>query len=89
MRLRFADCILDLRARQLERQGKVVPLEPKVYELLEVLITRRPAVVTNSELDDLLWPQVYVARTSLTRLVSKLRAALGDTPRGSHDERTP
>jgi DNA-binding winged helix-turn-helix (wHTH) protein len=88
MRLRFADCVLDLRARQLERQDRTVPLEPKVYELLEVLIKRRPAVVTNDELDELLWPQVYVARTSLTRLVSELRAALGDTARGSHLIRT-
>ena len=52
MRMRFAECILDLSARQLERQGKVVPLEPKVYELLEALIKRRPAVVTNNELDE-------------------------------------
>jgi hypothetical protein len=52
------------------------------------LIKRRPAVVTNNELDELLWPQVYVARTSLTRLVSELRAALGDTARGSHLIRT-
>lgn len=88
MRLSFADCVLDLRARQLERQGRSVPLEPKVYELLEVLIKRRPAVVTNNELDELLWPQVYVERTSLTRLVSELRAALGDTPRGSRVVRT-
>jgi DNA-binding winged helix-turn-helix (wHTH) protein len=86
--MRFADCILDLSARQLERQGKAVPLEPKVYELLETLIKRRPAVVTNNELDELLWPQVYVARTSLTRLVSKLRAALGDSPHGSKVVRT-
>jgi hypothetical protein len=56
--------------------------------LLEALIKRRPAVVLNTELDELLWPQVYVARTSLTRLVSKLRTALGDTPRGSHVIRT-
>jgi DNA-binding winged helix-turn-helix (wHTH) protein len=88
MRLKFGDCVLDLRARQLERQGENVPLEPKVYELLEVLIKRRPAVVTNNELDELLWPQVYVARTSLTRLVSELRAALGDTPQGSQVIRT-
>ena len=86
--MKFTDCILDLSARQLERQGKIVPLEPKVYELLEVLIKRRPAVVTNNELDELLWPQVYVARTSLTRLVSKLRTALGDTPHGSNVIRT-
>jgi DNA-binding winged helix-turn-helix (wHTH) protein len=88
MRLKFGDCVLDLSARQLERQGKNVPLEPKVYELLEVLIKRRPAVVTNNELDELLWPQVYVARTSLTRLVSELRAGLGDAPRDSHIVRT-
>jgi DNA-binding winged helix-turn-helix (wHTH) protein len=88
MRLKFGDCILDLRARQLERGEKIVPLEPKMYELLEVLIKRRPAVVTNNELDELLWPQVYVARTSLTRLVSELRAVLGDTPRDSHIIRT-
>jgi hypothetical protein len=84
----FADCILDVAARQLSRQGKIVPLEPKVYELLEVLIKRRPAVVTNNELDELLWPQVYVARTSLMRLVSKLRAALGDKPNSSRIIRT-
>src|SRR5277367_5880383 len=88
MRMRFADCVLDLSARQLERQGKIVPLEPKVYDLLEALIKRRPAVVTNNELDELLWPRVYVARTSLTRLVSELRAALGDTPHASHIIRT-
>lgn len=88
MRMRFADCVLDLSARQLERQGDVVPLEPKVFELLEVLIRRRPAVVTNAELDELLWPQVYVARSSLTRLVSKLRAALADSPDGASVIRT-
>jgi len=88
MRLKFADCVLDLRTRQLERLGENVPLEPKVYELLEALIKRRPGVVTNNELDELLWPKVYVARTSLTRLVSELRAALGDTPHGSQVIRT-
>jgi DNA-binding winged helix-turn-helix (wHTH) protein len=88
MRLKFGDCVLDLGARQLERGNKVVPLEPKMYELLEVLIKRRPAVVTNNELDELLWPKVYVARTSLTRLVSELRGVLGDTPRDSRIIRT-
>jgi len=88
MRLKFGDCVLDLDARQLERRSRVVSLEPKMYELLEVLIKRRPAVVTNNELDELLWPKVYVARTSLTRLVSELRSVLGDTPRDSRVIRT-
>ena len=88
MKLTFGDCILDLAARQLLRGNKIVPLEPKMYELLEVLIRRRPAVVKNNELDEILWPEVYVARTSLTRLVSELRSVLGDTPRDSQIIRT-
>jgi DNA-binding winged helix-turn-helix (wHTH) protein len=88
MELAFAECVLNLSSRQLSRDGTVVPLEPKMYTLLEVLIQRRPAVVTNEELDELLWPQVYVARTSLTRLVSELRAVLKDSPRDSRIIRT-
>src|SRR5438046_5039932 len=88
MRLKVADCVLALRARQLDPHGTVTPLMTEVDDVLEALIKRRPAVVTNNQLDELLWPQVYVARTSLTRLVSELRAALGDTPQGSHVIRT-
>ncbi len=88
MKLAFVDCVLDRAARQLSRGGKVVPLEPKMYQLLEVLIERHPAVITNAELDELLWPKVYVARTSLTRLVSELRAVLGDSPRSATIIRT-
>jgi DNA-binding winged helix-turn-helix (wHTH) protein len=88
MKLVFCDCVFESNARQLWRGGKVVPLEPKMYQLLDVLIKRRPAVVANSELDEILWPHVYVARTSLARLVSELRTVLGDTPRDSHIIRT-
>lgn len=88
MQLAFADCVLNIASRQLIRGGQVAPLEPKMYELLEVLIQRRPAVVRNEELDELLWPKVYVARTSLTRLVSELRTVLGDSPRDSRIIRT-
>jgi DNA-binding winged helix-turn-helix (wHTH) protein len=88
MDLAFADCILSLTSRQLLRGGAAVPLEPKMFTLLEVLIERRPAVVTYNELDELLWPQVYVARTSLTRLISELRNLLGDSPSDSRIIRT-
>jgi DNA-binding winged helix-turn-helix (wHTH) protein len=88
MKLAFGACVLDLSARQLSRDGELVALEPKMYQLLEVLIQRRPAVVTNQELDELLWPKSYVVRSSLTRLVSELRSALGDTPSHSRFIRT-
>jgi DNA-binding winged helix-turn-helix (wHTH) protein len=88
MELSFADCVLCPASRQLFRGGAAVPLEPKMFTLLEALIERRPAVVTYAELDELLWPQVYVARTSLTRLVSELRTLLGDAPSDSRIIRT-
>lgn len=88
MKLVFCDCVFESTARQLWRGGKVVPLEPKMYQLLDILIKRRPAVVSNNELDEILWPHVYVARTSLARLVSELRTVLGDTSRDSHIIRT-
>ena len=88
MDLAFADCVLKPASRQLLRNGEAVPLEPKSFALLEVLIERRPDVVTYNEIDELLWPKVYVARTSLTRLVSELRAALGDSPGDGHIIRT-
>jgi DNA-binding winged helix-turn-helix (wHTH) protein len=88
MKFAFRNCILDLAARQLTRGGEILPLEPKMYQLLEVLIQRRPGVVKNEELDEILWPNVYVARTSLTRLISELRSALGDEPRDSRIIRT-
>lgn len=88
MKISFGRCVLDVAAQQLWREGKIVPLEPKMYEFLEILIQRRPGVVTNNELDELLWPKVYVSRTSLTHLVSKLRSLLDDTPRESKIIRT-
>lgn len=88
MKLVFCDCLFESTARQLWRGGKVVPLEPKMYQMLDILIKRRPAVISNDELHEILWPHVYVARTSLARLVSELRTVLGDTPRDSHIIRT-
>jgi DNA-binding winged helix-turn-helix (wHTH) protein len=88
MEIEFANYVLNTASRQLLRDGAEVPIEPKMYQLLDVLIERRPSVVTNEELDEILWPKVYVARTSLTRLVSELRTLLGDTPRESRIIRT-
>jgi DNA-binding winged helix-turn-helix (wHTH) protein len=88
MKLEFEDCVFDTASRELFRGGTIVPIEPKMYMLLEVLIQRRPAVVTNVELDELLWPDVYVERSSLTRLVSELRSVFGDSPRESRIIRT-
>jgi DNA-binding winged helix-turn-helix (wHTH) protein len=74
----FADCLYDRSARRLLRSGTLVPLEPKMYELLDILIDRSPSIVSRRELDELLRPGKSPARTSLSRLMSELRTLLGD-----------
>jgi DNA-binding winged helix-turn-helix (wHTH) protein len=80
--------VLDLETRELRRGGALVHLPPQVYRLLEILIERRPRVVTKNELDELLWPKSYVARSSLGRIVAELRDALGDDAHESQIVRT-
>jgi DNA-binding winged helix-turn-helix (wHTH) protein len=78
LRVTFGDYMLDSGARQVTRHGRVLTLSPKAFDLLTVLIERRPAIVKRPELQDRLWPKTAVAYTSLARVVSELRRALGD-----------
>ena len=52
MRVRFADFVLDRATRQLLKNGKLRPLEPKAYALLDLLISRRLAAVSKPEIRD-------------------------------------
>jgi DNA-binding winged helix-turn-helix (wHTH) protein len=88
VRLAFVNCVLDLATRELRRDGMLVHLPPKAYTLLDALLRERPRVLTRSELDELLWPRSYVARSSLGRLIAELRAAIGDDAREPHIVRT-
>jgi len=79
VRLEFGDCVLDRDTREVSRRGKAVHVEPKAYRLLELLIDSRPRALSKQELQDALWPQTYVSELALSRLVSVLREALGDS----------
>jgi DNA-binding winged helix-turn-helix (wHTH) protein len=88
MRLRFGDCVLDTDLRELRRRGTLVPLLPKAFRLLEILVERRPQVVPQSELRGLLWPDGLLGGTRLARLVNELRVAVGDEARPGRVIRT-
>jgi DNA-binding winged helix-turn-helix (wHTH) protein len=88
MRLEFRDCVLDTGRRQLERRGQVVHLAPKIYRLLELLVERRPTALSKQELQEAIWPDVFVAESSLTNAVTQLRQALGDDARQPRMVRT-
>lgn len=75
MKLRFDDFSIDAKARQILRGGVEVHLSPKAFDLLAILVDRRPEVVEKSELRDRLWPGVHVVEASLSNLVTEIRAA--------------
>jgi DNA-binding winged helix-turn-helix (wHTH) protein len=81
VRIRFGDCLLDIDARQLQRRGRDIPLSPKGFELLKLLVEERPRAVSKSELLDRIWPGVFVSDSSLARAVSEVRDAIGDRAR--------
>jgi DNA-binding winged helix-turn-helix (wHTH) protein len=78
MRLRFGDCIFDSETRELIRAGQPRPLSPRAFHLLQALLEQRPRALSQKELHEWLWPETFVARSSLFRLVSEVRQAIGD-----------
>jgi DNA-binding winged helix-turn-helix (wHTH) protein len=78
VRFRFRDCVLDTGVRVLTRNDESVPLSPKAFRLLEVLAEERPNAVSHDDLRSKLWPGASVGGTTVARLVSEIRAAIGD-----------
>ncbi len=88
MRCTFGDCVLDTDTRQLFRDGQLVRLGPKAYELLQALMAGRPKVLSKLELYQRLWPGTAVTESSLSTVVAELRDALGDSARNPRYIRT-
>lgn len=81
MRLAVGDWVFDSNTREVVRKGRPVPLSPKAFALLELLVRRRPNAVSKAEIHEQLWPGIFVSPANLANLVVELRAALGDNAR--------
>jgi DNA-binding winged helix-turn-helix (wHTH) protein len=81
VRLRFGECVLDTEARELRRGGAPHELSPKGFQFLELLLACRPRAVPKSDIHERLWPDTFVSDSSLARLASEVRAAIGDDAR--------
>ena len=88
MRVLFGDFALDRAARQLFRGTEELHLEPRAFELLCLLLDRRPQAVSKVEIRDRLWPDTFVSESNLTGLVAQIRKALADGRRGARFLRT-
>ena len=73
----FGPFRVDARERLLWRDGKVVPLTPKVFNTLLVLLQNPGRILTKEELMQRVWPDTAVEESNLARNVSTLRRSLG------------
>jgi predicted ATPase len=75
---RFGDCELREDTMELLRGGAKVAIQPKVLQLLLVLLRHRARALTRTELFELVWADVRVGQDSLTRAIVQARRAIGD-----------
>src|SRR6266567_1871206 len=79
--LRFGVFEVDLRSRELRKQGVRIKLQEQPFHVLTVLLQRPGGVVTRDELRSQNWPaDTFVDfDNSLNTAINKLREALGDS----------
>jgi DNA-binding winged helix-turn-helix (wHTH) protein len=80
-RYRFGEFILSVRQRQLRRNGHVLPLIPRYFDLLVLLIERRQTAVSRTEIFERVWSDVVVSDGALSQAIRTLRRTLGDDSR--------
>lgn len=73
----FDNFCVDRRQGILLRNNKHVPLAPKAYEILLVLIENRDRIVSKDELMERVWPDTTVEESNIAKNISQLRRILG------------
>ena len=63
----FGPFQIDLDRYLLMRDGKLVPLSPKVFETLIFLIENRGSVVKKDDIMSRVWPDTYVEESNLAQ----------------------
>lgn len=75
----FGPFRVDPEKEILLRAGEAVPLTPKTFQILLVLIRHNKEVVTKDDLMKAIWPDTFVEEANLSRNIFMLRKALGES----------
>jgi DNA-binding winged helix-turn-helix (wHTH) protein len=76
----FGPFRLDAGERLLSRDGEIVPIPPKAFDLLLALVERQGRLLEKNELMKLVWPDTYVEEANLSYTISVIRKALSEGP---------
>jgi Tol biopolymer transport system component/DNA-binding winged helix-turn-helix (wHTH) protein len=74
----FEEFRLDVTRRQLLRNGEVVPIYSKAFDLLLLLVENRGRDLGKEEILDRIWPGQELEESNLTVNISAVRRALGE-----------
>lgn len=80
----FGPFRVDALQRQITRDGQTVPMQPKVFDTLLVLIENSGQVLEKEEMLRELWPDSFVEESSLSQTIFHLRKALGESGSQHH-----
>jgi TolB-like protein/DNA-binding winged helix-turn-helix (wHTH) protein/Tfp pilus assembly protein PilF len=81
-RYEFGEFRLDTAERLLLRGSEPVPLPPKVFDTLLLLVQNSGHLLEKDQLMRELWPDAFVEDVNLSVNISALRKALGETENG-------
>lgn len=77
---RFGPFRVDPERELLLREDEAVPIAPKAFQVLLVLMRHSKQVVSKDDLMKTIWPDTFVEEANLSRNIFLLRKALGETP---------
>jgi DNA-binding winged helix-turn-helix (wHTH) protein/predicted ATPase len=77
----FEEYELDVLRYELRCAGKLVKLEPQVFNILAYLIQHRDRLITKEEILEQLWPGRFVSEATITSRLTAVRRAIGDRGR--------
>jgi DNA-binding winged helix-turn-helix (wHTH) protein len=73
---------IDVTERILFSEQRAVPLTPKAFETLLVLVENSGHVLSKEELIEKVWPDSFVEENNLAQNISAIRKALGEAQSG-------
>jgi DNA-binding winged helix-turn-helix (wHTH) protein len=81
---RFGTFELDAGTATIRRDGRKIPVQPRVFAVIRYLLEHRGRVVLKPELVEALWPGMRVDDGALAWTISRARKVLGQRPGERH-----
>src|SRR5262245_1870614 len=79
MIFRINECLIDTHAFEVRRNGRAIPVQPQVLDLLILLLENRDRLVSKDEIVERIWHGRAVSDAALDSRIKSARQAIGDS----------